>query len=59
MKARYRCLKCNYKYEGEPGPTQCPECKHLYIKWVNYEEWRENENSRNEIRTSQKGMASE
>ena len=42
MKAKYKCLGCNYEYEGEPGPTECPKCDHLYVKWVNYEEWRKN-----------------
>jgi len=41
MKAKFKCLKCNYFYEDIPGPTQCPKCGYLYIKWLNYEEWRE------------------
>ncbi len=40
MKAKYKCCKCHHKYEGEPGPTTCPKCGHIYVKWVNYEEWR-------------------
>jgi len=39
MKAKYKCCYCNYEYEDEPGPTECPRCRHLYVKWVNYEEW--------------------
>ena len=35
--AKFKCLKCGYKYVDIPGPTQCPECGHLYVKWVNYE----------------------
>ena len=35
--ASYKCLKCGYKYFSKPGPTQCPECDHLYVKWLNYE----------------------
>jgi rubredoxin len=42
MKAEFRCLECGYEYEEEPGPTSCPMCEHLYVKWVNYEEWRDN-----------------
>jgi hypothetical protein len=40
MNAKYECLKCHYKYEDRPRQTQCPKCKHLYVKWVNYQEWR-------------------
>lgn len=43
MKAEYKCLKCDYEYIDEPGPTICPKCFHLYVKWVNYEAWRANE----------------
>jgi rubrerythrin len=38
MEAEYKCLKCGYKYLSEPGPTQCPKCGHLYVKWLNFEE---------------------
>jgi len=40
MKAKHRCLKCFYYWESQPGPTQCPICGHLYVKWENYEEMR-------------------
>ena len=40
MKAKFRCLRCEYEYEDGPGPTTCPECGHIYIKWVDYEEWK-------------------
>jgi rubrerythrin len=36
MLAEYECLKCGFLYESFPGPTQCPRCNHLYIKWHNY-----------------------
>ena len=39
MLAKFKCLKCSFSYEDKPGPTQCPQCSHLYVKWVNYEEW--------------------
>ena len=46
--AKFKCLKCGYKYIDRPGPSQCPKCGHLYVKWVNYEQlakgWRKNEN---------------
>ena len=38
MKAKYKCLKCKYEYQELSGPTQCPKCNHLYIKWLNFEE---------------------
>ena len=40
MKCEYKCLKCGYEWSGKPGPTQCLLCNHLYVKWVNYEQWR-------------------
>lgn len=46
MKALYKCLKCDYLWFGKPGPVTCPKCCHLYIKWINYEEWRK-DNRRN------------
>jgi rRNA maturation endonuclease Nob1 len=41
MKAKHRCLRCFHYWESQPGPTQCPICGHLYVKWLNYEEMRE------------------
>ena len=39
IKAEYKCLKCGCKWkEVLRGPTQCPMCNHLYVKWVNYQE---------------------
>jgi rubrerythrin len=38
--AKFRCLKCGHKWEDKTGPTQCPKCWHLYVKWENYEELR-------------------
>ena len=35
--ALYRCLKCDYEWEGEPGPVTCPVCGHDYVVWVNYQ----------------------
>ncbi len=37
MKAKFQCLSCNCKWEDKPGPTECPKCSHLYVKWLNYE----------------------
>ena len=38
--AKHKCLRCSYRWESIPGPTQCPICGHLYVKWINYEEMR-------------------
>jgi len=38
MLAEFQCLKCGCQWRNVPGPTQCPNCNHLYVKWVNYEE---------------------
>ena len=32
------CLSCGQEWEDKPGPTECPKCKHLYVKWLNYKE---------------------
>ncbi len=45
MKAKYKCLKCGYQYKSPPGPTQCPKCNHLYIKWLNFEDMRKQWNA--------------
>lgn len=42
MYANFKCLRCDFFWESEPGPTQCPVCGHLYVKWLNYEEMRRN-----------------
>ena len=38
--AIYKCLKCGVEWGSKPGPTQCPKCQHLYVKWLNYEKLR-------------------
>ena len=40
MLAEFKCLKCGHKWHNKPGPTQCPICNYLYVRWVNYEQWR-------------------
>lgn len=53
MLAKHKCLKCGCKWDSRPGPTQCPLCNHLYIKWVNYDEmrkmWDDRENIKNKV----------
>jgi len=36
MKAKFKCMKCKYEYEADPGPTICPLCNSLYVEWTNY-----------------------
>ena len=39
MVCKYKCMKCGYYFEKEkPGPTECPNCGHLYVDWLNYVE---------------------
>ena len=35
----YKCLKCSYQWKAFlNGQHQiCPKCRHLYIKWLNYD----------------------
>jgi len=47
MQAEYKCLKCGYEYNDGPGPTQCPQCGYDRVKWVNFEEMRNQWNKNN------------
>jgi rubrerythrin len=38
--AKYKCMKCGYEWEQMPAQVICPICNHLYVEWVNFEEWR-------------------
>lgn len=39
MKARFRCDRCGYEFEGKQGPHNfCLKCGHLWVEWLNYEE---------------------
>ena len=40
MKAKWKCLKCGYRWVSEPDTPVCPKCGHVYVKWLNYEEMR-------------------
>lgn len=40
MQAEYKCMRCKFEYEDSPGLTQCPKCNHLYIEWINHEQYR-------------------
>ena len=37
-KNKYECVNCKAHFEVLPGPVICPECEHLYLKWLNYSE---------------------
>lgn len=50
MLAKHRCLKCGFEWDSKVGPTQCPKCYHLYVKWVNYEEMRKVWDDREKIK---------
>ena len=41
MDAFFRCLECGGEWLSEPGPTVCVFCDSEWVKWVNYEKWRE------------------
>ncbi len=34
--AQYECTVCQVNWQQERGPTQCPQCGHLYVRWLNY-----------------------
>jgi len=38
---KYKCLKCDHNWEEyKPRMVECPICGHVYVKWVNFKEWR-------------------
>jgi rubrerythrin len=41
MMAQFRCLKCFFKWEDKPGPTDCPKCGYRYVKWLNFKKMRQ------------------
>ena len=41
MEKKFKCLKCNYEYIDK-CPTICPKCNHDYVEWINYKEWKIN-----------------
>ena len=37
IKPRFKCLKCKHLFPRKKcGPTNCPKCGHLWVKWINY-----------------------
>jgi hypothetical protein len=42
MKAHYKCKKCSFDWKATPSPTDCLSCGHIYVDWVNWEEWKKN-----------------
>jgi hypothetical protein len=41
MSCLYECLSCHNVFTGKPGSVSCTKCKHVYVRWANYEQWRE------------------
>jgi ssDNA-binding Zn-finger/Zn-ribbon topoisomerase 1 len=39
--ACYQCQKCNLIWKAKPGPTNCIQCGHQWVEWLNYDEWYE------------------
>lgn len=37
-KAVYRCLRCESEWVADPFPADCPECGHVYVQWLNFED---------------------
>ena len=37
MLAQFLCLSCSHEWSGPTKGTPCPECRHLYVSWTNYE----------------------
>lgn len=42
---KYRCQRCHYEFirtfkKGESAATPCLRCGHLYVDWLNWEEFR-------------------
>lgn len=43
--AIYKCEGCGYVWGQPPGPVGtkeqpgCPKCQHLYMKWLNFDQW--------------------
>lgn len=33
----FKCLKCAFQWKTPQKHPECPKCKHLYLKWLNYE----------------------
>lgn len=45
--AHYKCgtidfKGCDFSWYGKPRPVDCPQCKQIYITWLNFEELRTN-----------------
>lgn len=40
MNAHYECVRCGFSWDQKPAQVTCRKCGSLYVKWVNYQEWR-------------------
>lgn len=34
--AEYECLRCRHHWSEMAGPTVCPSCGHVYVRWLNF-----------------------
>ena len=38
--ARYKCMSCGYFVESsKPLVGPCMKCNHIYVEWLNYDEY--------------------
>lgn len=41
MLAVLECWECNHIWEEDPGPSRgCLKCGHLYMTWLNYDDFK-------------------
>lgn len=40
MNAHFECVRCGFCWKQKPAQVTCSKCGNLYVKWVNYQEWR-------------------
>ncbi len=42
MKVHYKCVECKQEwFQVVPGIDECLFCGHVYVEWVNYQEWKQ------------------
>jgi rubrerythrin len=38
--AKYECMACGSSWSQVQSQTPCPTCGNIYVKWMNFAEWR-------------------
>lgn len=38
---RMQCLRCGHTWDSPTAYTECIKCGHEYVRWLNYEEWKQ------------------